>query len=290
MEYYENGKLKLEHHPTGDGNSNETEYYPSGKIKRKQLLDELGVGTINEYYPNGVTRTAMVYGKRSDSRKETGYFPDGALYYKKSYFKNGDYGFGTKFEECRDSTGKILTQNGKGFWITYNDNFTLITEQGKVVNGLQDSVWKIAYSTTEGEIDTYKKGELIKSQLYPIRDNTITSNGDQVPEFPGGLDAFFKFLGKNIRYPANARENGTQGRIIISFVVEKDGSLTDVKVVKGIGDGCDEEAVRVIKMSPKWNPGVQDGKPVRVKYSVPIAFAIDNSVHYVQSTYFGPIH
>lgn len=104
--------------------------------------------------------------------------------------------------------------------------------------------------------------------------NKIFTSVEQVPEFPGGLEAFGKYLSKNIRYPAVARENNTQGRVIVSFVCERDGSLTDVKVARGIGDGCDEEAVRVIKASPKWKPGIQNGRPVRVAYSVPIAFTL----------------
>jgi len=97
---------------------------------------------------------------------------------------------------------------------------------------------------------------------------------EKIPEFPGGLDAFSRYLIKNMRYPAIARENNTQGRVIIGFVCERDGSLTDVKVQRGIGDGCDEEAVRVIKASPHWKPGIQNGKPVRVAYSVPISFTL----------------
>jgi len=104
--------------------------------------------------------------------------------------------------------------------------------------------------------------------------NKIFTSVEQVPEFPGGLDKFAAYLGKSIRYPAVARENGTQGRVIVSFVCEKDGSLTDVKVARDIGDGCGDEAVRVIKASPKWKPGIQNGRPVRVAYSVPVAFTL----------------
>lgn len=104
--------------------------------------------------------------------------------------------------------------------------------------------------------------------------NQIFTSVEQVPEFPGGLAAFGKYLNKNIKYPAVARENNTQGRVIVSFVCERDGSLTDIKVVRGIGDGCDEEAVRVIKASPHWKPGIQNGRPVRVAYSVPISFTL----------------
>lgn len=104
--------------------------------------------------------------------------------------------------------------------------------------------------------------------------NKIFSSVEQVPVFPGGMEAFIRYLSKNIRYPAVARENGTQGKVIVSFVCERDGSLTDIHVTRGIGDGCDEEAARVIKASPKWSPGIQNGRPVRVAYSVPISFAL----------------
>ncbi|HVW94725.1 MAG TPA: TonB family protein [Mucilaginibacter sp.] len=104
--------------------------------------------------------------------------------------------------------------------------------------------------------------------------NKIFTSVEKVPAFPGGMDAFYKYLSKNIRYPAIARENGTQGKVIVTFVCERDGSLTDIRVSRGIGDGCDEEAKRVISASPKWQPGIQNGRPVRVQYSVPITFSL----------------
>jgi protein TonB len=111
-------------------------------------------------------------------------------------------------------------------------------------------------------------------QVVEADPNQIFTSVEQVPEFPGGLEKFGAYLGKSIRYPAVARENGTQGRVIVTFVVERDGSLTDIKVTRGIGSGCDEEAVRVLKGSPKWKPGIQNGRPVRVQYSVPISFTL----------------
>jgi len=106
--------------------------------------------------------------------------------------------------------------------------------------------------------------------------NKIFTSVEQVPEFPGGPDAFNKYLGNHIKYPAVARENNTQGRVIVTFVCERDGSLTDVRVVRDIGDGCGDEAVRVIKGSPKWKPGIQNGRPVRVQYSVPVSFTLSS--------------
>lgn len=97
---------------------------------------------------------------------------------------------------------------------------------------------------------------------------------EQMPEFPGGLEALMAYLSKNIKYPSSALDNGIQGRTLIEFVVNKDGSIVDPRVVKSLDPACDKEAMRVIKAMPKWTPGKQRGKPVRVKYTVPVLFRI----------------
>lgn len=99
---------------------------------------------------------------------------------------------------------------------------------------------------------------------------------EEMPAYPGGDEARMSYLSKNLKYPVLAMESGIQGTVYIGFVVEKDGSVTDVKVARGIGGGCDEEAVRVVKAMPKWTPGKQRGKSVRVRYSVPIRFSLGN--------------
>ena len=104
--------------------------------------------------------------------------------------------------------------------------------------------------------------------------NKIFTAVEKEPGFPGGDEAFLKYLAKNIHYPAIAKENNVQGKVFLSFVVEKDGSLTDVKTVRGIGSGCDDEAMRVLKASPKWKPGIQNGRPVRVSYTIPVSFTL----------------
>lgn len=95
------------------------------------------------------------------------------------------------------------------------------------------------------------------------------------PTYPGGFQALYEFLGKNIKYPKEASEKNVQGNVFLSFTVSKDGSITDVKVDRKLGSGTDEEAVRVLKMSKRWNPGTQDGKPVNVKYNIPIKFSLN---------------
>ena len=98
---------------------------------------------------------------------------------------------------------------------------------------------------------------------------------EQQPEYPGGMDALRTFLTKNLNYPRSAANASISGRVFVSFVVNTDGSLTDVQVLKGIGFGCDEEAIRVIQKMPHWRPGKQSGRAVRVKYNLPIAFALE---------------
>lgn len=98
---------------------------------------------------------------------------------------------------------------------------------------------------------------------------------ETMPESPGGQQALFKYLSENVKYPVIAQENGIQGRVICQFVVNKDGAIVDVEVVRSGGDpSLDKEAVRVIKSMPKWNPGKQRGKAVRVKYTVPVNFRL----------------
>ncbi|WP_316749983.1 TonB family protein [Pedobacter gandavensis] len=94
------------------------------------------------------------------------------------------------------------------------------------------------------------------------------------PEFEGGMKGWAKFLQRNLRYPELAQENGVQGRVLVSFVIERDGSISDVKLINGIGSGCDEEALRVIRKSPRWKPGRQNAETVRVRYTIPLAFAL----------------
>lgn len=98
---------------------------------------------------------------------------------------------------------------------------------------------------------------------------------ESMPEFPGGQQALFKYINENVKYPVIAQENGIQGRVICQFVVNKDGSIVDIEVVRSGGDpSLDKEAVRVVKSMPKWKPGKQRGKPVRVKFTVPINFKL----------------
>ena len=114
-----------------------------------------------------------------------------------------------------------------------------------------------------------------KVEIEEEEDETIFVVVENMPEFPGGQAALMKYLSQNIKYPVLAQENGIQGRVVCQFVVERDGSIADVQVVRSSDDNSlDREALRVVKSMPKWTPGKQRGKPVRVKYTVPVNFKL----------------
>ena len=108
--------------------------------------------------------------------------------------------------------------------------------------------------------------EVVEQEIFKIV--------EEMPSYPGGEQKLMEYVAKNIKYPQIARETGIQGRVFVGFVVEPDGSVSNVKILRGIGGGCDEEAVRVIKSLPKWKPGKQRGKAVRVSYQIPVLFKL----------------
>ena len=134
----------------------------------------------------------------------------------------------------------------------------------------------VIQSETDGETTSYNitsSGDLHVKPTQPDNDS-IYQIVDQMPEYPGGVEAMMKYVAENVKYPEKAKDEEISGRVFISFVIEKDGSVSNVEVKRGIGGGCDEEAVRVIKSLPNWKPGIKDGKPVRVSYMMPINFKL----------------
>lgn len=107
-----------------------------------------------------------------------------------------------------------------------------------------------------------------------LEEEEVFSIVEVMPEFPGGMPKLSEYLSQNIVYPDEAQKAGIQGKVFVSFVIEKDGSASNVKLIRGIGGGCDEEAIRVVQAMPRWKPGTQRGKPVRVSYSLPVNFTL----------------
>ena len=144
---------------------------------------------------------------------------------------------------------------------------------------LQETNTAIGAFNVEGNDET--AGEVLKAKEViaepeppKVEETKVFDVVEQMPSFPGGQGALMSWLGSNIKYPVVAEENGVQGRVVCTFVVERDGSITDVKVVRGVDPSLDKEAVRVLKAMPKWIPGKQNGSAVRVKYTVPVTFRL----------------
>lgn len=126
----------------------------------------------------------------------------------------------------------------------------------------------------EAEGEVLKAKEVVVDEKPKEEETKVFDVVEQMPQFPGGPNALFEYLSKNIKYPVVAEENGIQGRVIVTFVVERDGSITDVKVAKSVDPSLDKEAQRVVKSMPHWIPGKQNGSAVRVKYTVPVTFKL----------------
>ena len=144
---------------------------------------------------------------------------------------------------------------------------------------LQETNTAIGAFNVEGNDETggevLKAKEVIAEPEPPkVEETKVFDVVEEMPQFPGGQAALLEYLAKNIKYPVVAEENGVQGRVIVTFVVERDGSITDVRVVKSVDPSLDKEAARVVKSMPKWQPGKQNGSAVRVKYTVPVQFKL----------------
>lgn len=175
--------------------------------------------------------------------------------------------------------------------VVFEEEMIPITQQEEKVQPPPPEIPSIAETLTivddQADVEetaiasTEETGQKVEVKYVPVQveeeepeEQTIFEVVEHMPEFPGGMAACLTFLSKNIKYPPIAQENGTQGRVIIQFVVNKDGSIVDPKVVRSVDPYLDKEALRVILTMPKWKPGMQRGKPVRVKYTVPVMFRL----------------
>ena len=235
VEYYKDKSVKrIGNSLTSDFNpkynGNVISYFKNGKISSK------------EPYSNGVLYGIAKY-----------YYANDSLRKQISYINNEKKQRVEKVLALNDSLGHyFLNRNASGVFKIKEPNGEVI--EGEYLEGQNHGTWK-TYNPEKNEnyIDEYDAGKYLKGKTIEADGKIITYNElEQLPEFKGGLNVFGKFLGTNLRYPSEARKQRIQGRVFITFVVEKDGTLTDHKVIRGIGGGCDEEALRVLQKSPKF--------------------------------------
>jgi TonB family protein len=173
---------------------------------------------------------------------------------------------------------KMITKHekAKGFWWKLLATLPVLALL-LIVNARASAQQVKKTDETVYEISTK---DITNVKIKKVDNDSIYQIVEVMPEFPGGTEKMMDYLSKNIKYPEAAKEKGISGRAFLSFVIEKDGAVSDVKVVKGIGKECDDEALRVVKAMPKWKPGLMKGKPVRVSYMLPIFFKLDEGEAY----------
>lgn len=168
---------------------------------------------------------------------------------------------------------KMIYKSRTSKWMlgTYAVAAALIGSVAVFVAGCESQVSK------ETEPPKVEQKEAVVVPDEAVKDEKVYTVVDKQPLFPGGVKEMYKFLGQNIRYPKKAIDANVQGRVFLAFVVTETGEISDLRILKGLGAGCDEEALRVVSTMPKWVPGEVDGKPVRVKYNLPINFQLEET-------------
>lgn len=263
------------------------EFYKDGKKKllgKSSRIDPPKFeGQCIRFYKNGNKESLENYKDGVLRGTEYDFFPNGKPYLVKEYpdneniYKNFDHDFVVK--ENYDSLGTVLVNDGNGYYKGYDDKFKYIEEEGNLKNGKREGLWKGRLDNIKADFtEHYEDGKLISGTAVDTggKSTSYTKSRELPPEFKGGVEAFGLYLSNHIQYPYSARLNNIQGTVILSFIVEKDGKISDIKVNKPVARELDYEAVRVLKKSPPWAPGTVCGQPVRVAYSVPVNFSLSD--------------
>lgn len=222
-------------------------YYASGQTARVTIPGNGGIVQTLSWYPNSVTKEKYYSQQVNDSTVVD------------------------KIVLVSDSLGNAMVEGGNGRITGYDHHWG----EGEVVNGFQTGVWKSANS--EGVLfeEVYEEGRFVRGTKYTVGEETYYTRLETQPAFKGGDTAFYRFLGQNIRYPSEAAKDRIKGKVVLSFIVEPNGDVRDIEVIKRVAPALDEEAVRIIRLtSGNWIPGTFRALPVRAKYTVPVNFAL----------------
>ncbi|OOQ61258.1 energy transducer TonB [Mucilaginibacter pedocola] len=266
---------------------NVAEYYKNGNKKTVGKSTHINPpryrGQTVNYFENGNPKSRYQYGDKGAVGSAYEFYPNGKLYrqlkYPDSITTTNENHFAVNYLIVAnlDSLGKPQITDGQGYYKGFDDKFAYINEEGPIKDGKRDGNWKGTEKNLKLTFtETYKDGALLSGNTVDSAGATFTYNRERAtaPKFDGGLPAFGRFLGKNMVYPKDERRNEIEGIVILQFIVEKDGSISDIRIQRSVSPGLDAEAVRVLKKSPAWIPGTRFGKPVKVTYAVPINFKL----------------
>jgi TonB family protein len=233
-----------------------TLYHENGKVQEKGFYKEgQKVGYITRWTENGTVKQTLQY-FYMEVRKPA----------KQDSFKIINYW---------DESGSQLIKDGIGYCKCYLDAGGLL-EEGKVVGGYKDSVWQATFADTLVAYDEYSAGKFLKGESVYKGSRIKYDQKFVMPEFKGGMSGMLTFLKQTIRYPSEAKRNGTQGRVFVRFVIDANGNVSDLEVVKGVSDALDRESIRVVKASnKKWIPAKSRGIPVKSTFVLPVYFKLE---------------
>lgn len=257
-----------------------SEHYLDGATKSMGYSSKIDPpmyeGQYISYYKDGRKKMVGSYKKGKLVDTAYHYYPNGNLYRVTGYSAKGDINGPAYIKTVKDSTGKDLVVDGNGECVFYDGGFRYVTERGKIKNGLYDGEWiggSSSGSTTYKEI--YADGKMISGESTDKNGTVYAYTKVRIePQFKNGMDAFYTYLKKTIRYPEQCYRSGIQGKVLLTFTVMKDGALENIRVMNDVHPALATEAVRVIKASPLWEPGVLRGKPANVVYNVPVSFTL----------------
>jgi TonB family protein len=289
-----------------------TSYYPSGQIESQgKFFRNARSGEWNYFYPDGRPLRTVTFAENSYT--DTDFFVQEAYDSNgKSFIKDGtgewtytyeEYGFpyeitvkGTFVKGKKENNWICIFSNGETHYKETFKNGKFKSGYFTNPDGSKKEDYKIEFQNKflshyrfEATEKFYRRKQINQND-YPFLsflrppNNAKTGSTDsgekvfvvveQPPEYDGGLEAMYNFITKNLQYPAHDRKMKIEGSVFITFTVEVDGSITNALITKGISASCDQEALRIVKMMPKWRPGKQQGKPVRVKFVLPIKFKL----------------
>ena len=259
------------------------EFYRDGHKKLAGKSSKIDPPVYEEqritYYQNGNKQSIANYRNGAVIDDEFLFYPNGKVYLINRYPPNSSPHTvvdASSIMACYDSTGTALATNGNGAYKIYDDKFKIV-ESGNVKDGKRDGQctgeenggkWKY--------VELYENGALVRGTMTDETGavSTYSKNRRTDPQYPGGLTAFYKYLSKKIEYPDKDRDNNITGVVVLRFIVEKDGKVTEIKIMNHVSPTIDAEAVRVMRASPLWLPGTVCGRPAEVYYSIPIAFRL----------------
>lgn len=235
-------------------------------------------GEATYFHENGQVHFKTKYEKGTPYGVVETYYPNGKLQKIQSYDSvNTRKLIAPLLLQYYDSAGNQLVKNGSGEVIEYSiGKQGLQLNHGWVKNGLKDSVWLTHYPN--GKLfyrEEWIQGKFLIGKSYNEKGEPSEYKELDTQAGPkGGMAAFYKHVNEKMNYPKEAKRLGIEGRVFVEFVVERDGTLSNIRVVRGLSTDCDHEAVRVVGTSPKWKPGLQKGQPVRSKFNLAIIFKL----------------